>query len=98
MVKVYDKLFNWTPIAVEKPVEVKDKNGNVKGYQLVITYVYQGKRSKFFGNECQAWYHLYGSPQNAANAVYRRYQARALKWQRSAMRLFQNLLKIINLS
>lgn len=89
----WKRLFDWTPIAVEKPVEVKDKNGNVKGYQVVITYVYQGKRSKFFGNECQAWYHLYGSPQNAANAVYRRYQARALKWQRSAMRLFKTVSK-----
>lgn len=89
MGKIFDKLFDWIPIAVEKPVEVMDKNGNVKGYQVVITYVHQGKRSKFFGNECQAWYHLYGSPQNAANIAYRRYQARALKWQRKAMRLFK---------
>jgi hypothetical protein len=89
MGKVFDKLFDWTPIAVEKPVEVMDKNGNVKGYQVVITYVHQGKRSKFFGNECQAWYHLYGSPQNAANAVYRRYHASALKWQHKAKQLFR---------
>ena len=89
MGKVFDKLFDWTPIAVEKPVEVMDKNGNVKGYQVVITYVHQGKRSKFFGNECQVWYHLYGSPKKAANVAYRHYQARALKWQRKAMQLFK---------
>ena len=83
-------LFDWTPIAVEKPVEVQDKNGNVKGYQVVITYLHQGKRSKFFGNECQAWYHLYGSPQNAANVFYVRLLDRALKWQYAAARLFQN--------
>ena len=85
----FQKIFDWTLVAAEKPVEVMDKNGNVTGYQVVITYVHQGKRSKFFGNECQAWYHLYGSPQNAANIAYRRYQARALKWQRKAMRLFK---------
>lgn len=89
MGKLFDKLFVWTPIDVEKPVEVKDKNGMVKGYQVVITYLYQGKRSKFFGNECQAWYHLYGSPQNAANVFYVRLLDRALKWQYAAARLFQ---------
>lgn len=89
MKEFFNKIFDWTPIAVEKPVELKDKNGATIGYQVVITYVHQGKRSKFFANDCQAWYHLYGSPQNAANIAYRHYQARALKWQRRAMQLFK---------
>lgn len=85
MGKLFDKLFVWTPIAVEKPVEVKDKNGMVKGYQVVITYVYQGKRSKFFGNECQAWYHLYGSPLEAARSFYNKYNAQAKEWQKRSV-------------
>ncbi len=89
MGKLFDKLFVWTPIAVEKPVEVKDKDGMVKGYRVVVTYVHQGQRDKFFGSDCQSWYHLYGSPQNAANAAYQRYQGRALEWQRRARQLFK---------
>ena len=89
MKKIFGKIFDWTPINAEKPVEVKDKNGAIIGYQVVITFVHQGIRSKFFGNNCQAWYLLYGSPQNAANVVYRRYQACALNWQRKAKQLFK---------
>lgn len=85
MGKLFDKLFVWTPIAVEKPVEVKDKNGMVKGYRVVVTYVHQGAHDNFFGNDCQAWYHLYGSPLEAARSFYNKYNAQAKEWQKRSV-------------
>lgn len=88
MTNFLKKLFPISKITSVSPVNViMDKQGQLQGYEVVVTTVVNGKtkvNKSFFDINSEQYYILYKNPENAAREYYQEMRKKMLVQQAQA--------------